>query len=192
MSYDPDIHTGRLRRLAPNFYRGAAWVHWSMVLDDRQKGWLDEVFHLQVREMLLHTLAKYNLICPVYCLMPDHGHFLFGGLKRTSDQRLAVRYLRKEWNRLLAQKKKGAVLQKQAYDHVLTEKERERGAFQAVSWYILQNPKRAELVSDELSWLFSGSVAVGYPDLDPQQAEASAFWEKFWKIYEHERDWDNT
>ena len=197
MGYDPDKHTGRLKRLHPNYYRGAAWTHWSMVLVSRQTGWLDENFYHSVREALLHTLARYHLICPVYCLMPDHGHFLFGGLKEDSDQILAVRFFRKEWNRLLRlrgnSESRKFELQKQSYDHVLTAEERQRGAFEGVSWYILQNPERAGLVNDMQQWPFLGSAAAGYPDLDPRQASDSGqFWEKFWKIYERERDWDNT
>jgi len=38
-------------------YRGFASVHWTMTVDHRRTGWLDERFHLQLRELLLHTMA---------------------------------------------------------------------------------------------------------------------------------------
>ncbi|MEO0414760.1 MAG: hypothetical protein AAF226_07390, partial [Verrucomicrobiota bacterium] len=92
---------GGLSRLDDSFYRGNAWVHWSMAIDQREVGWLMHLTHLQIREALLHTCVRYKLACPVYCLMPDHGHFLLGGLHPESDQLKAVKFFRQEWNRLL-------------------------------------------------------------------------------------------
>ncbi len=187
MSYDPDEHTGRLRRLDAAFYRGHAWVHWTMTLDKRQTGWLDNPAHLSIREALIHTCARHGVICPVYCLMPDHGHFLLGGLRDDSDQRSAVRFFRTAWNRQLARVGSAFHLQLQSYDHVLRGSELQRGAFQAVAWYILTNPERARLSDDFQQWPCLGSIAAGYPDLDPRDCEPAVFWEKFWKIYDRER-----
>ena len=192
MPYDPKSHSGRLKRLPPENYRGAAWVHWSMALENRKTGWLTETMHSRIRESLLHTLHRYHLICPVYCLMPDHGHFLLGGLKSTSDQRKAIRFFRKEWNLQLEKLGADFHLQKQPHDHVLTKTETARGAFEQVSHYILQNPRRAGLDEDFREWPFLGSLAVGYPDLDPRVEALAAFWEKFWRIYQIERDWEST
>ncbi len=50
---------GCLRRLAAANYRGTAAVHWSMTIDGRRTGWLDAADHAAVRELLLHTLARY-------------------------------------------------------------------------------------------------------------------------------------
>ncbi len=72
MPYDPEIHVGRLRRLDPSSYRGTAWVHWVMTMEGRRSGWLTDGFHGVLREALLHFLGRYELICPVYCLMSDH------------------------------------------------------------------------------------------------------------------------
>jgi hypothetical protein len=42
--------------------------------------------------------------------------------------------------------------QKQPYDHVLREAERQRGAFQATAFYILANPVRADLTERMENW----------------------------------------
>ena len=165
-----------LRRLGPEAYQGTAFVHWSMTIADRKTGWLDAVHHASVRELLLHTLARYDLACPAFCLMPDHGHFLWLGVSPQADQRKASPFFRRHWNRLL--KAKGCELQLQGFDHVLREEERERGAFGAVASYIMENPVRANLVTDWRTYWYSGAVVVGRPELDPR---ADDFWERFWR-----------
>jgi hypothetical protein len=129
-----------------------------------------------LKECLLHALAREFLCCPVYCLMPDHGHFLFIGYDARSDQRAAVRWFRQRWGRLLTED----ALQHQPYDHVLREEDRERDAFVKVASYILHNPVRAGLVSHWQDWTYLGALFVGYPNLDPRKPY---FWENFWKAY---------
>jgi REP element-mobilizing transposase RayT len=124
---------------------------------------------------VLHTQARYALTCPVFCLMPDHIHMLWMSLGPGSDQLLAVEFFRKharphlhpfEW-------------QRQGYDHVLREKERKRKAFQKTAFYILENPVRAGLVETARDYPYSGTLVVGYPDLDPH---AAGFWDRFWRV----------
>jgi putative transposase len=76
-------------------------VFWSHALEGRSTGWLDETFHRDFRELLAHAGAKYQIACPAYCLMPDHFHLVWIGLRATSDQLNATQFLRKQINRLL-------------------------------------------------------------------------------------------
>jgi REP element-mobilizing transposase RayT len=108
--------------------------------------------------------------------MPDHGHFLLVGYDHRAKQRLAVRWLRREWNRLLSP----LALQHQPYDSVLREENRSRAAFAEAASYILQNPVRAGLVEDWSDWSFSGAIFPGYPHLDPRK---EFFWSDFWKAH---------
>ena len=149
---------------------------WNMPIDKRTTSWLDGTFHSKFRELLLHAAARESVFCPAYCLMPDHFHLVWMGLRRESDQLNAAQFLRKQVNRLLAPRK----LQSQAHDHVLREDERQRNAFSKTCFYILANPVRAELVERMEDWPFSGAVAPGFPTLHPFQAD---YWEMFWKIY---------
>jgi REP element-mobilizing transposase RayT len=80
------IDHGHLPRLNAAAYRGFAVVHWAMTIRDRRTGWLNAVNHVRLREALLHTAVKYDLLCPVYCLMPDHVHLIWMGLNERSDQ----------------------------------------------------------------------------------------------------------
>ena len=165
-----------LPRLPAESYRGFAFVHWIMTVEQRHTGWLDDRVYLRLREVLLHTTTKYHLLCPVYCVMPDHLHMLWLGISDGSDQRLAAQFFRKWTNPLLGLR----AWQKQAYDHVLREDERKEKAFESICDYILLNPVRAKLVEHKSQYAFSGAMIPGYPGLDPNAPE---YWEKFWKIY---------
>ncbi len=167
---------GRLPRLAPEHYNGRAFVHWTMTIDQRASGWLDPLHHARLREALCHALARHGVACAVYCLMPDHGHFILCGHSASSDQRAAIRLFRQTWNELLAPRWS---LQRQAHDHVLREPQRERGAFAAAAQYILENPVRAKLALDWAAWPYSGCLVPGWPALDPRRPD---YWPLFWRI----------
>jgi putative transposase len=168
---------GKLPKLDRQRYRGHAVVFWTLTLQDRAQGWLTPRFHLVFREMLLHTAARYAVWCPAYCLMPDHLHVIWMGLRLHSDQLNAMRFLRRHLDPALGE---GRRWQHQAHDHVLREEERERDAFARTCFYILENPVRAGLVSSAGEWPYSGAVVPGYPWLHPL---GQGYWERFWKLY---------
>ena len=39
-----------LKRLPPEYYRGQAYVHWSLTMEDRRTGWLIPIFYYKYRE----------------------------------------------------------------------------------------------------------------------------------------------
>jgi len=125
---------------------------------------------------MLHAAAREGLFCPTYCLMPDHIHMLWMGLRQDSDQRNGMAFLRRYLEPALAPCR----FQRQAYDHVLGEEERRRNAFAITCAYILNNPVRAELVTDARDWPHCGAVIPGYPELHPLSV---GFWDLFWKLY---------
>ncbi len=170
---------GRLRRLPPCHYRGLAWVHWTMGLSGRPTAWLAPLHHLGLRERLCHALGREKLLCAAYCLMPDHAHFLLGGLSPQSDQLRAVKMIRRSWNGLLQKAARPVTLERQAHDHVLTDKERSRSSFETVRAYIRENPVPKGLVESWRDWAFSGCLVLGYPDLDSRDDD---FMERFWRI----------
>ncbi|HKW28952.1 MAG TPA: hypothetical protein VJT54_06435 [Verrucomicrobiae bacterium] len=170
-----------LPRLLRHHYQGHAVVLWTLTVDHRATGWLNEPFHAFFRELMLHTAVRENVWCPTYCLMPDHLHLVWMGMRRESDQLNAMRFLRRQLAPVLEPHK----FQHQAHDHVLREDERKRGAFARVCFYVLANPVRAKLVTEDEVWPFSGAMVPGYPALRPIQKD---FWEKFWRLYVAERE----
>ncbi|MEO6875877.1 MAG: hypothetical protein ABI222_13750 [Opitutaceae bacterium] len=170
------VDKGHLPRLSHEFYRGRAFVHWTLTVEDRATGWLTPAFHQAWQMTLLHICARYQVACPTYVLMPDHAHFLGLGLHDDSDQRLAIEFLRKHLQAALSP----ARWQNQAHDHVLRRQQREHGVFQTVAQYILDNPIRAGLVEQATDHPFLGCCVAGYPELNVRQID---YWEKFWRIY---------
>lgn len=107
-----------------------------MTLERRATGWLDPLHHAMMREWMCHALGRHALVCPAYCLMPDHVHFLWLGWSESSDQKRAIALFREAWNLELL--RGGRELQRQAYDEVLREAQRDRGAFGTVANYIFE------------------------------------------------------
>jgi putative transposase len=169
-------HPGHLPRLDASFYQGQAVVHWTLPTFDRATGWLNPTFHLRFRELLLHTATRENLLCPIYCLMPDHIHPIWMGTHETSHQRKGMVFLRTHAEKLLHPVR----FQPQAFDHVLREAERETGAFARVVRYATENPVHAELAKRAEDWPYTGCAVPGYPALDPREKR---FWDVFWKIH---------
>jgi len=193
---NPDLH--HLTRLERSHYQAFAAVHWTMRIEPATPGWLTDRFHHEFRETVLHACVREQLVCPTYCLMPDHLHLMLLGLAVASDQLNGIKFLRLQVNRLLAggplpksaalsraQPRSEWKLQSQAHDHVLREAERNQGAFASVCFYILANPVRAKLVAKDPEWQFSGAVVPGYPDLHPLQED---YWELFWKLYYQQKE----
>lgn len=178
-SNDADAHD-YLRRLPPEHYRGRAYVHWTLTMDERKTGWLIPVFYYKFREILTHTAFRYGLCCPIYCCMTDHIHLLWVGILDGSDQQNAMKFFRTQLNSIL--EKLNVQLQQQPYDHVLREEERERSAFENIVEYIARNPERAEFVPHDrfMEYKFTGCLVPGYPDLTPFQRN---YWDLFWRIY---------
>ena len=177
-----------LPRLDPEFYRAFAVVLWTITLERRAKGWLDDSFHHHFRELLLHAAARENLFCPVYVLMPDHAHLVWMGLKQDSDQRNAMKFLRTYLAAELAKRSPTGVefeLQKQSHDSVLRKEDRVHRAFQKTCFYVLDNPRRKALTAHPRDWPYLGAVVPCYPSLHPL---AEDFWELFWKLYGENRE----
>jgi putative transposase len=168
-----------LPRLRPEFYQADAIVFWTLPMARRATGWLNGAFLAAFREIMLHASAREGLLCPAYCLMPDHQHFVWMGLRANSDQRKAIRFLRTYLGPHLLPAK----YQHQPYDHVLTAAERQADRFSlACADYVFLNPRRADLVKDHRDWPYSGALIPGYPKVNPFEL---GYWEWMWKRYAH-------
>lgn len=169
-----------LRRLDPRFYRGHAWVHWTLSMQHRSTGWLSPEFYYKFRELLTHTMFRYSIVCPVYCVMPDHLHMIWLGTHAGSDQLNAMKYFRKQLKRPLDLL--GHQLHYQSYDHVLRDDERLETAFVNLAEYIMRNPERKGLVPHDgySEYKYTGNLLPGYPEVTLREPQ---YWEKFWKLY---------
>ena len=173
---DPLNRAFSLPRLPREYYQGDAVVFWTLTIFDRAKGWLTQPFHQRFRELMFHAAAREGLVCPVYCLMPDHIHLIWMGLRLDSDQINGMTFLRTYLEPELAPAK----FQPQPQDEVLRGEQRKRSAFAKVCFYIAANPVRAELIGEKENWPFADCLIPGYPTLHPTDKD---YWSKFWKIF---------
>jgi len=67
---------------------------WTLTVFDKAKGWLTSAFHQRFQNLMLHAAAREGLLCPIYCLMPDHLHLVWMGLRLDSDQVNGMAFLR--------------------------------------------------------------------------------------------------
>ncbi len=176
----PNESHDALPRLEPDRYRGQAYVHWVMTIHNRKTGWLVPLFYYKFREILTHTAFRYAFVCPIYCLMPDHMHFLWLGIDDRSDQLKACEYFRKRLGEPLS--KLGVEFQHQPYDHVLKDEERLENEVCNLVEYIARNPERKHLVpADQFkSYPYTNCLVPGYPELQIWQPD---FWTRFWRCY---------
>jgi putative transposase len=171
-----------LPRLRREFYQADAVIFWTLPIACRKRGWLGEPFPAAFREMMLHAAAREGLLCPAYCLMPDHLHLVWMGLRRQADQLNGMKFLRAQLGPCLGPAK----FQHQAHDHVLTEEERLHHRFAvACADYVLLNPWNDKLVDAPERWPFSGALVPGYPRAHPFDAD---HWPWFWKRYAEMRE----
>ncbi len=173
---DPFNRAFYLPRLPKEYYQADAAVFWTLTIFDRKKGWLTPELHQRFRELVLHAVIREGLLCPVYCLMPDHIHLMWLGLRLDSDQKNGMTFLRT----YLEPELSPAKFQPQAHDRVLREEQRKRNAFTKICFYIADNPVRSELVSKREAWRFTGCIIPGYPKLNPL---ADDYWSKFWRVF---------
>ena len=165
-----------LPRLSSSAYQGFAAVHWTLTTQNRELLPLSESFHQQFQLLLLHTLARGSLVCPIYCLMPDHLHMIWMGTSPKADQLISIAFFNTYLEPLVAPTK----LQPQPFDHVLRQEEREQDAFQNACGYIRENPARAKLVTEAHDWPYASCMVPGYPKLNVH--EGTKYWQLFARI----------
>ena len=173
---DPLNRAFSLPRLPREYYQGDAVVFWTLTIFNQAHGWLTPAFHQQFQKLMLHAAAREGLACPIYCLMPDHLHLVWMGLRLDSDQVNGMAFLRTHLEPELSPAK----FQPQPQDEVLRAEQRKRNAFSKVCFYIAANPVRAELIDEKKAWPFTGCVIPSYPKLNPLDDD---YWSKFWRIF---------
>lgn len=97
----------------------------------------------------------------VWCFMPDHLHLLAGGASERADCRRFVKDFKQRAAFAFKWRTRQRLWQPSFHDRVLRDDE----ATEEVARYILANPVRAGLVTDPLSYPFSGSDVYRLEDL---------------------------
>jgi len=185
----PQPPSHHLPRLAPEFYRAFAVVHWTITLERRATGWLDDSLHAHFRELLLHTAAREGLFCPAYVLMPDHPSRVDGtarGHRPAQRHEVSPQTSGDGTGAPLAHRRRVRVAKAIARQVCCARRIACAGRLRrraSTCWTIRAARDWASIARMEVPW--SGSA--GYPFLHPM---AEDFWEQFWKLYEQQREPD--
>jgi len=109
-----------------------------------------------VRESLLfHNDKKYSL--HAFCIMPNHVHVLITPFAKKPEFQKTLSLITQNWKRYTARQintildRTGSLWSAETYDHLV----RNEQEFSRIISYILQNPKRANLVKDWNEWSYS-------------------------------------
>ena len=125
-------------------------------------------------EELSKVASRLNVPVHVYCVMPDHVHFLVEGVTAQADVVKFVAQWKQGTGFALRQELPRRFWQKGFYDHVLRRAEDS----EAVAWYIWMNPVRKGLAAKPELYPFSGSLTMEWPR---RVAPAEHEWEPPWK-----------
>jgi REP element-mobilizing transposase RayT len=92
-----------------------------------------------------------------YCIMPNHMHLVFRPLKESKDRYFSLskimhslkRHSAREANLILG--RSGTFWQHESYDHFI----RDDAELERIVKYVLYNPVKANLVKDQIDWMWS-------------------------------------
>lgn len=109
---------------------------------------------------LTSIVKETSCIIPVYCLMPDHQHFIVTGTCGNADLWKTVVTYKQKTGFWMSVNRAGMKWQKDFYDHII----RRKSDVAAQVRYILDNPVRKGLVSSWREYPFKGSIGCKMED----------------------------
>ena len=144
----------RNQRLSDDSYQGSPNPIFITIRAEQGSPFLDnrELCLVTIR-LLREMRVQYGCWVSAYCLMPDHLHYVAGAETDGSDVRLFTnRFKGRSTNTSWKYGWTGSLWQKRFHDHVVRVGEE----LDNVEAYVLDNPRRAGLISDPGEWEWSG------------------------------------
>jgi putative transposase len=143
----------RPHRLDSFSYVGFAQYFLTFCTFNRSRAFIHADVADRTMTQIRHTAAIERFALLAYCLMPDHAHFLVGGIDAESDLRRFVDSAKQRSAYAHARAKRERLWQRGYYDRILRPSEDPKW----VARYILENPVRANLAKSTREYRFLGS-----------------------------------
>jgi putative transposase len=156
-------------RLGPSNYAGQQFYFITMCCFDRRKIFQDPQRCLWLLDVFRRESAARDFAIPAYCVMPDHFHFLAGGLRSSSDLLHFMKSFKLKTSRAYQRQTSRVLWQKKFFDHILRPDE----SPESVAWYIWLNPVRKGLSAEAGLYPFAGSFTSLWQCRNPDSGKWS-------------------
>ncbi len=165
MPWDKPYQPAENQRLDPELYTHAGWVYFMTIRAYKdQSSFVRHDLNRLMLDVLREEAQRQNCMVLVYCLMPDHLHFLVSPQQEgTSALTFTEQYKGKSTNQSWTVSWRGKLWQPRYYDHIVRAEE----DLDAIAEYILNNPVRRKLVEHAEDWPWGGymnPLALGPTD----------------------------
>jgi putative transposase len=156
MSWTKPYHPPRNRRLAPQLYTHANRVYFITVRAYRnQRPFEGPALNKRMIDILRNEQERLRCQVYIYCLMPDHLHFLVSPCEDgVSVLTFTDQYKGKTTNESWQFDWEGKLWQPRYYDHIVRDDE----DLVLIAQYILDNPMRKGLLGYGEEWPWSGQM----------------------------------
>jgi putative transposase len=128
-------------RLSPPNYRGETLLFATLCFHQRTPFARDPSIAKWLISILQRSASSKFFVIHAYCVMPDHLHFLTEGMHPTADALGFIGFFKQQTGYRFSQRNRRPLWQSKWYDHLL----RSTDSPETISWYIWQNPVRAQL-----------------------------------------------
>ena len=139
------MHTGQPHRLRGFSYLGFHRYFLTFCTFERRSHFVDGSVVAVALAQILRVAAEEQFAILAYTFMPDHAHLLIEGMSVDADARRFMTRAKQSSGYAVARRDGRRLWQRYGYEHVLRDDESAVG----VARYILENPVRARLLTDE-------------------------------------------
>ena len=157
MSWDKPYRRPQNQRLDAALYSDPGRVcFFTLRAYRRRSPFTNASLNLMIIDTLREEQERQDCEISVYCLMPDHLHFLIRPRREgVSVLKFTDQFKGKTTNRSWRLGWGGKLWQQRYYDHIIRRDE----SLRAIAEYILANPVRASLVETPDQWDWSGVIS---------------------------------
>ncbi len=117
-------------------------IFFTLVANYKKCYFINPEINEQIIECLEEIFQTSNIFLPVYCLMPDHLHFVSYATGQEGNLLDRVNYFKSKTSKIGKNFGISDLWQKRYYDHIVREQE----SLRKISEYIYDNPVRKKLI----------------------------------------------
>ncbi|MBU1076047.1 MAG: transposase [Spirochaetes bacterium] len=143
-------------RLRDYSYKGHNLYFITINTNQNENYFLDHSHVEFIKNELKAISNKLFFNIKVFCIMPDHLHFLSEGISEQADLHKFIKLFKQVTSYCFKQNTGKMLWQLSYYDHILRKEEN----IKSVMKYILDNPVRKRLVNDWQEYPYSGSFEI--------------------------------